>query len=229
MEPGVGRPRVVGDLRALMRGLSRYRDLQVQQAMLAPLVPGFPVLDNCLSRLKSSEALAGTLLAGRLSSFPVEKLSAAVAGACRLLRRVAAGTRAEAGAAKKLGGYLARAHLRLLSFRSGVNPADPATVHRLRVAFKKYRYLAEPLAPLSGNPDPAALSRMHGLQGVMGDVQDLAVLLRHLRSWAASGGNRREAGPALRLLSGKLDQKTASFLSTARDLDSFVFPLRKDE
>lgn len=225
--PKIERPGIIRDLRSLMFLLSRFRDLQVQQALLAPLAGGFPCLVGYTDKLRSSEAWSEKALAARLSSFPVQLLAGEVEAISLRLRRVLAGGKEEAKAAGRLSERLIRAHHRLSLLRSGIAPADPATIHRLRVAFKKYRYLVEPLAPLSSNPDPEVLTRMHDLQGVMGDIQDLAVLVRGLRSWAAASHKLREIEPALKVLAQRLEDKISGFQCKVDQMDSFAFELRQ--
>lgn len=209
-----------------MRLLSRFRDLQVQQLLLAPMAPGYPGLGGYLSRLKGGEARSRPVLSASLSAFPLDRLAEAAYVVERRLRLVTAESRAEANAIGRLEDRLNRDHQRLLALRSCIDPADPATIHRLRVAFKKYRYLVEPLAPLSGNHDPAVLARMHELQGLMGDIQDLAVLLRSLRSWAAKHHGLKEVDPIVRLLARRLSERISAFLNGAKEMDSFVFPFK---
>ncbi len=65
-----------------------------------------------------------------------------------------------------------------------VDASRPATIHRLRIAFKKLRYTLEILRPLL--PDlPARLFKdMHAYQTNMGDIQDMEVLLAALADFA---------------------------------------------
>jgi CHAD domain-containing protein len=72
-----------------------------------------------------------------------------------------------------------------VSQRQGrVDPARPVTIHRVRVAFKKFRYLIEILCPaLPGFPE-AQFARMHAYQEAMGRIQDVEVLLRTLAGFA---------------------------------------------
>lgn len=209
-----------------MQTLSCFRDLQVQQALLAPLAPEHPALHGYLSKLRTLEVATGRYLAERLRSFPEADLAQEVKGIVSGLNQVLVGSKDETRAARGISDHLAHAHRRLLLLRSTIEPKNPATIHRLRVAFKKYRYLVEPLAPLSTNPDPDVLSQMHDLQGDMGDIQDLAVLLRGLRSWAAASSQLREIGPALRILNQRLEERVAAFSDRVVQLDSFRFELR---
>lgn len=227
--PKIGKPDAVKGLRELMGMLSRFRDLQVQQAMMKPLASRFPCLLEYMDRLRRSEESVRNLLAERLSAFDETLLAGEVEAIAASLDKITEGSKSRAKSAARISDHLSGAHRRLLSLRSATQASDPASIHRLRVAFKKYRYLVEPLAPLSSNPDPSVLFRMHDLQGDMGDIQDLAVLLRGLRSWAAAGDKRRECDPALRTLARGLDEKIVDFFSKIEQLDSFSFELIPDK
>ena len=61
-----------------------------------------------------------------------------------------------------------------------VDPGQPATIHRLRIAFKKFRYMIEAIYPILENPPADYLKRMHDYQAAMGDIQDMEVALQEL-------------------------------------------------
>ncbi len=208
-----------------MELLSRFRDLQVQLAMLEPLAHRFPSLKDYRARLRASEETSQKLLSVRLLSFDEPLLAGEVEAIAARLGQVSKEDKGGARAAGRISKHLAGVHRRLLSLGSAIEGTDLAAIHRLRVAFKKYRYLVEPLAPLSQNSDPHVLARMHDLQGAMGDIQDLAVLIRGLRSWASAVGRRRECHPAIQALAGDLDEKITRFRSKVSQLVSFVFEL----
>jgi CHAD domain-containing protein len=67
-----------------------------------------------------------------------------------------------------------------------VKAADTATIHRTRIAFKRFRYMIEALSPLL--PDVADDHRraMRGYQSMMGDIQDVEVLLAALGKFVRS-------------------------------------------
>ncbi len=61
-----------------------------------------------------------------------------------------------------------------------IDPAQPATIHRLRIAFKKFRYMVESIHPtLEGFPQDY-LKRMHDYQTSMGEIQDMEAALQKL-------------------------------------------------
>jgi CHAD domain-containing protein len=61
-----------------------------------------------------------------------------------------------------------------------IDPGQPATIHRLRIAFKKFRYMIEAIYPILENFPSDHLKRMHDYQAAMGDIQDMEVALQEL-------------------------------------------------
>lgn len=61
-----------------------------------------------------------------------------------------------------------------------VTPGKAATIHRVRVAFKRFRYLTEALAPQL-KLTPAYRRQLRAFHQSMGAIQDLEVLLHWLR------------------------------------------------
>jgi len=61
-----------------------------------------------------------------------------------------------------------------------VDATRPVTIHRLRIAFKKFRYMVESIHPtLKGFPEDT-LKRMHDYQTSMGEIQDMEAALHEL-------------------------------------------------
>jgi CHAD domain-containing protein len=61
-----------------------------------------------------------------------------------------------------------------------VRAGDTRTIHRTRIAFKRFRYMVEALAPLLPAVTPNHRRAMRGYQCMMGDIQDMEVLLAAL-------------------------------------------------
>jgi hypothetical protein len=66
-----------------------------------------------------------------------------------------------------------------------IDPNIPPTIHRLRVRFKKFRYMVECIYPLIPDFPEINLSSMHDYQTLMGNIQDIEVLLSTLSTFAA--------------------------------------------
>ena len=68
---------------------------------------------------------------------------------------------------------------------SKVDAAQPATIHRVRIAFKKFRYVIEIIHPLLPDFPESQFERMHDYQSAMGDIQDAEVLMSALEAYSA--------------------------------------------
>ena len=75
-----------------------------------------------------------------------------------------------------------------------VDPGEPSTIHRLRIAFKKIRYMIEVIYPLLQNTPKDYLKKMHDYQSAMGDIQDMEAALQILADFEeqASAANDPE-------------------------------------
>jgi CHAD domain-containing protein len=61
-----------------------------------------------------------------------------------------------------------------------VDPSLPSTIHRVRLAFKKFRYMIEVIHPILQNFPADHLKNLHNYQSAMGDIQDMEVALQEL-------------------------------------------------
>jgi len=62
-------------------------------------------------------------------------------------------------------------------------PAHPEALHRMRLAFKKYRYAAEVLLPLFPKATAETTRRLHSFQTLLGTIHDCDVLLAEAASF----------------------------------------------
>jgi CHAD domain-containing protein len=67
-----------------------------------------------------------------------------------------------------------------------VDPAQPSTIHRVRIAFKSFRYMMEAIHPLLKDFPEENLERMNDYQTLMGDIQDLEVTSQTLADYSES-------------------------------------------
>jgi CHAD domain-containing protein len=65
-----------------------------------------------------------------------------------------------------------------------IEPAQPATLHRLRVVFKTFRYTVEIVHPLVSNFPAENSKHMHDYQGLLGDIQDLEIFMSNFDDFA---------------------------------------------
>ena len=85
---------------------------------------------------------------------------------------------------------------RTKQLRARINPRRTDTIHRTRVAFKKFRYMVETLADYLPSANEELLSAMHHYQTMMGNIQDTEMLLKALDKFV--GKKEVEPGPARR-------------------------------
>jgi CHAD domain-containing protein len=70
-----------------------------------------------------------------------------------------------------------RAFARVAQLCRRVQAEDTETIHRTRIAFKRFRYMVEAMAPQLSTVTEQHRSAMRGYQSMMGDIQDVEVLL----------------------------------------------------
>ncbi len=66
---------------------------------------------------------------------------------------------------------------------SALDPAHPEALHRMRLAFKKYRYAAEVLLPLFPKATEETAMRLHDFQTLLGTIHDCDVILAEAASF----------------------------------------------
>jgi CHAD domain-containing protein len=64
-----------------------------------------------------------------------------------------------------------------------LNAAYPATIHRVRIAFKEFRYMIETIQPFLPDYPESYPDRMHDYQDAMGKVRDATVFLSKLKEF----------------------------------------------
>lgn len=78
-----------------------------------------------------------------------------------------------------------------------VDPGQPTTIHRVRLSFKKFRYMIEAIYPLLADLPAEYLKRMHDYQACMGDIQDMEVALQYLADFGELAPDSYDPEPAL--------------------------------
>lgn len=80
------------------------------------------------------------------------------------------------------------AFLRAAQAYGQMDSTQAATIHRLRIAFKKFRYMAEIVLSLLPASPGSYLEGMHDYQSAMGDIQDTMILLNTLAEFVEKEG-----------------------------------------
>jgi CHAD domain-containing protein len=78
---------------------------------------------------------------------------------------------------------------------AALDPAHPEALHRMRLAFKKYRYAAEVLLPLFPKATEETAKRLHAFQTLLGTIHDFDVVLAEAHAFRRDilGGTEESA------------------------------------
>src|SRR6266508_5960643 len=61
-----------------------------------------------------------------------------------------------------------------------ITPTAATTIHRVRIAFKTFRYMVEIVHPLLNDFPSENLKQMHDYQSLMGEIQDIEIIMQTL-------------------------------------------------
>lgn len=171
-----GYARARSEIRSALQWLQPLRDAQVQQRTLRRCSTAGnppPLQEDLEQRLKQSgrDAARGLrrLRNGRIRNY-VRRVE-------RHLRKIEVNPGDEAGLRARLVKQVAAAHRLVIARRKVVDPGNVETIHRVRVAYKKFRYMAEPVQALLGDFPEATRQSMKALQDRLGELQDTEVFL----------------------------------------------------
>jgi CHAD domain-containing protein len=222
------------DLRKARRALKRQlkmvgplRDVQVQLLSIDKMLPSFPELQGFYDSLVKRERKLVQRLAAEVKTVKAGKVEKAIR---TVIEEVAVlldmperqrEKRAEAISAVEI------AFNHVVERKQAIDPTDSASIHRMRVAFKKFRYLVESLAPVLDRVTGKQLKAMNAFQGSMGDIQDAEVLLTNVQTFARERGAEGEAAlaHALEELSRQRTALIETFLESADTLFTFWKPV----
>jgi CHAD domain-containing protein len=216
--------------RALKKQLDTFgppRDVQVQLLSIEKMLPSFPELQEFYDSLMKREHKLGQRLSVDLKGIKTGKIKARVARAAGQLESLLDTPAAQQEKRAEAIQAVEIAFNRVVERKQAIDPSDSASIHRMRVAFKKFRYLVESLGPVLSYVTSTQLKAMDAFQGRMGDIQDAEVLLTSVRTFASKRGTECEAALA-HALEELLRRRTAligTFIGSAAILFTFWKPV----
>lgn len=172
-------------LKEHLDAFDRLRDAQVQLGGVAPMRRAYPAAQKFHAWLRQREVRfirEARLAVKQIKPRRVEKRIAAFE---RELRRQRKSTPPDQAFRIALGA-IGLAFARVNRLCRCVNAADPKTIHRTRIAFKRFRYMVEALSPLLPDVTDKHRVAMHSYQAMMGEIQDLEMLLAALDKFIES-------------------------------------------
>jgi CHAD domain-containing protein len=211
---------VNGALKRQLDLFDELRDTQVQLQAVRTLLKRFPAARPFRSYLRKREA--------RFTKRTRKGIRHVKTGR---MRDLVSACRKELEASSRDGGDQAaalllrsanRAFAETLKLRGQISKEDSQTIHRTRVAFKKFRYMVEALAADLPGIRPSLIKAMHDYQTRMGEIQDTEVLLQAFEKFVARERPAPDAAQALR--KALLDRRGAlikTYLTSADQLLEF--------
>ena len=137
----------------------------------------------------------------------------------------------EPGFSDRLLEAMDNAYLKVTHLLSKLDRTQPATVHRLRIAFKKFRYMTEVIQPILANYPENYFKSMHDHQSAMGDIHDIDVLLYTLADYSegsSKGAHRNTSSfdpkPIQRYYKKRQAELVAAFFNEKGELKTFWRP-----
>src|SRR5687768_987313 len=107
--------------------------------------------------------------------------------------------------------------------RDWVNPAQATSIHRVRIAFKTFRYMVEIIHPLLDDYPSENLKCMHDYQSLMGEIQDVEVILQALTD-APVNVSSFDPEPVRRYYESYHAKAISAYLARMNELDTFWRP-----
>jgi CHAD domain-containing protein len=107
--------------------------------------------------------------------------------------------------------------------QSWINPAQASTIHRVRIAFKTFRYMVEIIHPLLNDFPSENLKQMHEYQSLMGEIQDVEVIMQMLTD-APIHVSSFDSEPVRRHYERYHAEAISAYLEHMNQLDTFWRP-----
>ena len=175
------RPRLRKLMRAFKDQLDEFDDLRDTQVILAELseiLHELPQLQDFQKHLQFTEGKLLRKLRKKIKQLESSEVT-------KRIRKTHESIEAETNS--ELGSQIMRAvddaFLRTKQRHGSVDIARPATIHRVRVAFKSLRYMIEIVHPLLNDFPIENLKRMNDYQSLMGEIQDAEVFAQTLADY----------------------------------------------
>jgi CHAD domain-containing protein len=104
-----------------------------------------------------------------------------------------------------------------------INPAQAATIHRVRIAFKSFRYMVEIIHPSLHKFPSENLKQMNDYQSLMGEIQDVEVIMQTLAD-APVPVSSFDAEPVRRYYESRHAKAISAYIEDMNQLDTFWRP-----
>ena len=214
---------VARELRKRLKALGPLRDVQVQLLRVETMRQLFPVLKPFFTVLLLREQRLINATSRLLQKMETKTLGERIAACRKRLSKMLGSPLMHGVVLIAATGVAAAGFTRAVALLRAVTSDDVETIHRLRVAFKKFRYLVEVLQAVLPFVTEERLKMMNAYQDRMGFIQDNEVLTAALRRYSRgrSGGGSAGLAPVRQALILEHKELVETFLQSADELYTF--------
>lgn len=180
-------------LKERLSALGELRDTHVKKLAIQEHSLRFKGLLTLHAFLERLERRLVKVAAREVGGWKARKVEAWVLEMDTALDETAANLASQRHCLEVVLGSMREAHTEALTRLEGVDASDPSTIHRVRVAFKKFRYMVESMSPDFSGLSPRALRALANYQRRMGIIQDLEVLRDYVLDYKRRHDPRSES------------------------------------
>ncbi len=171
------------ELKKLMRPLGNLRDLHVQREWLLDLFRPADCagINQYLIRLTNKEGKIANKIMPIIRHFKPQQTASFVEEYLQNTDHDWPATKVRSG----IAGYLLKLYEELLSWETAATSLDDTVgTHKMRIAFKRYRYACEVALPFMRRSAKAEVAHLQTYQNLLGQIHDLDVLHEKLSAFS---------------------------------------------
>ncbi len=220
--PALRAKKIKKRLKKNLRQLAPLRDLHIQIQLLERLLPDYPEAVLFLNQYKKKEKKSAKKIKKKFESVKLRKLRKRLDFVETQIENL---LKEPESASHGLSIGLSEVNLafsKVVDRKNKLNLSDFSTVHQMRMAFKKFRYLLEILRPVLPEINKKRKKEMKSFQKQMGEIQDLEVLMENLKSFKPRGA---EKALFLKKMTADLEEKqkllASKFIPASEKIYSF--------
>jgi len=215
-------------LKKRLRIFARLRDTHVQLEAVAELEPDLPELKAFRRSLTKRKRRLKKCVVRKFQHTGLRKVAQPIGAVRKKLRLMVREHQWKKGNLRALEEAWEKAFAKVEERFHAIDPEDPATIHRTRLAFKKFRYMTEALQPILPGVNNRMLKRMHDYQNRMGAIQDATVLRASLEKFLRKQQCRAADAARIRAeLERRRAALIAQFMGEAEQLFDFAPPAHR--
>ena len=182
--PGTDLPKIRRQLKRLLKTFSELRDVQVQIITVRGFANEFPVMNLFLTLLMVREKQFLRRSRVELKNLQTGLIDGGIAEVESRLQTILADPVLRDAARSIVIGTLAKTFSRTVQLKSAALSGKGGRIHRLRIAFKRFRYTVEALEAILPSVSAQMKKSMNAYQVRMGNIQDIDVLVASIRDHA---------------------------------------------